>query len=217
MKVMPELPPQFPEPPVIDPALKAVFSLMSLKSTLDQVIVAPTLVTVSVDPKLDVLTRRRLMVLFPVKTHDPVMVIAVAFPMTKISFLEALPVTVTLAIDAPVAGFIIIVPPPLKTRLLKFSIPEIDENVALAPDIVIVDVPEVWVKLPLVVFHDVPVPVMVMFDAPRFSTRVLLLEELKSPQEWVSPELSVAPSTWSVPFVKVKVAVVPKVMLLVIA
>jgi hypothetical protein len=78
----------------------------------------------------------------------------------------------------------VIVPDPAKVTLLYVAVP--DENVAVAPDNVIVLVPDVAVRFVTVAtFQTVPVPVSVITLDPKDHERVFAEDDANSPHEHV--------------------------------
>lgn len=114
MKVIPELPPQSPDNPVIAEASKDAENVISLKSTLDADGVTPVLVIVIAVPITELLTIILFVAEFPFKLRAEVTVkLAI---MSNVSVFTAVPVLVKVATVK--LSLHVAVPEPLKIIVL---------------------------------------------------------------------------------------------------
>lgn len=190
VKVIPELPPQSPESPVIAARFQepAPAPVMSRKSTLEQETVAAVIVRAV--PMVFVLTSTRLVTELPFMVNAPVVVMS---PKRVRAFvLTAVPVNVRFAnvrfVDTPKLAT-----PPVKTSDIPFQLNVCHViNDAPAAVQVTVQVLAGTVRFVTVTFHGIAV-VIVKDEEPRVSVLVFELFELKPPQVQVCPFRSRVP------------------------
>lgn len=192
VNVIPLLPPQSPDLPVIAEASNDVPSVISWRSTFDQVIVAPLFVIVTAVPRLFALTSSRFVTLFPASVRVPV---TVWLRLTcRESVFTAVPVRVSVA--NVLVWFIVAAAAPVSCTTLYVRPPPL--KLAPLPLQIIVDVLALMVMFVEVSQdHAFPEPWHVTVDAP--SVNVLTPD----PDDENLPHVTVMPFVLSVPAVRV--------------